>query len=202
MLWVSYKIMCRWLAIFYFVFIRQKGREKFKRGESYVLVCNHNSHLDIIVNALATPVPFQFLGKKEVEKMPLFGYIYKNICILIDRASKMSRARGFVEMGSALSRGMSIMIYPEGTRNKTGKPLKEFFDGAFRLAIQSGRPIMVQTIVGSGKLANPHRMLDMRPGVLTCYWDGPISTEGMHSEDVEGLKEKVQGIMKEHLLED
>lgn len=199
MLWVSYKIMCRWLVIFYLIILRHYGKEKFKKGQAYVLVSNHNSHLDILANALSSPVLFQFLGKKEAEKLPLFGYIYKNICILIDRKSKMSRARGLVEMGNALKNGMSIMIYPEGTRNKTGEPLKNFYDGAFRIAIQTQMPIMVQTLTNSGKLASPFRMLDMWPGSIGCHWDGPIETKGMTLDDVDELKEKVKAVMMSHL---
>lgn len=148
---------------------------------------------------MSSPVLFKFLSKKELTKIPFFGYIITNLCILIDRTRKDSRAAGVKAMEEALAEGMSITIYPEGTRNRTSKPLKSMYDGAFRLAINTQTPIMVQTLLNASSLTDPLRKLDLSAGIITAIWDAPVETKGMTLDDVEKLKEQVRQIMLAHL---
>ena len=176
------------------------GKKGFRSLEKpCVFVSNHQSDLDILANCVAGPVNFKFLGKKEANKIPLFGYIINNICILIDRKSKESKAAGMRAMEKSLSELMPVIIYPEGTRNRSDQPLKDFYDGAFRLAIEAQVPIMVQTLVGSGRLSNPNRIFDKSPGIIDCFWDGPVPTTGMTLTQTDELKETVRQIMLNRL---
>lgn len=178
------------------------GKENIDRKGTYVIVSNHQSKIDMLANSYSCPILCQFLSKMEMKDVPFFGYIAKHQTILIDRKSKESKEKGFELMENRLKAGLSILIYPEGTRNRTENPLKNFYDGAFRLAIQSGYPILVQTLANSNKLASPHKTLDQRPGTITCHWDAPIETTGMTMDDIPQLREQVRQTMLQHLEDD
>jgi 1-acyl-sn-glycerol-3-phosphate acyltransferase len=173
------------------------GKEKIDKNTSYVIVSNHSSSLDFIVNAEAYPGVFRFLAKQELIKIPIFGWIVKKMCLIVDRSSAMSRARSMVELKRELAAGMSIFIYPEGGRNQTEDLLGTFYDGAFRIAIQSGAPLMVQTIVNMKDISATAQSIDLCPGVVKIVWDGPFLTK--KGDDLNELKEKVRSIMLERI---
>ena len=197
--WTNYNILGRIGLGLAFVFLKVRGKKHFDKKRSYVLVSNHQSLLDIFANAVSCPVVSKFLAKAELGRAPIFGYTARSLCILIDRKSVTSRHQSYMNMKNALDEGFSIFIYPEGTRNRSDKPLRKFYDGAFRLAIETQTPIMVQTLVGTKRLCNPNRLLDLSPGLVHCYWDPPIETTGMTLDDIPRLKEQVQQTMLKYL---
>jgi 1-acyl-sn-glycerol-3-phosphate acyltransferase len=174
------------------------GRKKLSRGQSYVIVGNHRSSLDFIVNAHAYPGVFRFLAKQELQKIPVFGLIVRKMCLIVDRSSAMSRARSVVALKQQLAEGWSIFIYPEGSRNRTSAPLGPFFDGAFRIAIQTGAPIAVQTLVNIQEITGPDGG-GLQPGVVKIVWEEPIVTTGMTAEDIPQLREKVEQMMRSRI---
>src|SRR5690606_6052666 len=102
------------------------------KGESYVFVANHTSMTDIMLMFYSVKNPFVFVGKKELAKLPLFGYIYKRTCILVDRGDTKSRIEVFKIAQKRVNEGMSICIFPEGGVPKNKNiVLDEFKDGAF-----------------------------------------------------------------------
>src|SRR6185369_6074570 len=109
-----------------------RGKEHFKKGETYIVICNHNALIDVPVSSPGIPGGNKTIAKAEMAKIPLFGLIYKTCSILVDRKSEKSRRDSFTRMGEVLEMGLHMCIYPEGTRNKTAEPLKSFHDGAFR----------------------------------------------------------------------
>jgi 1-acyl-sn-glycerol-3-phosphate acyltransferase len=99
-----------------------------------------------------------------------------------------------------LQEGYSVFIYPEGTRNTTPELLLPFHKGAFRIAIEAQKPIAVQTITNVEKISNPKKKgLDMWPGTVRITWSKPIETAGLTMEDVDGLMERVRGVMEGRL---
>lgn len=179
--------------------VRVKGQEKLDARQSYVIIGNHNSALDFIVNAEAFPGVFRFLAKQELHKVPVFGWVVKKMCLSVDRRSAMSRARSVVELKKQLAEGWSIFIYPEGGRNQSGELLAPFYDGAFRIAIQTKAPIAVQTILNIKAIAATAQSIDLRPGTVHIIWDTPIDTAGMNADDIPVLKERVRALMLGHL---
>jgi 1-acyl-sn-glycerol-3-phosphate acyltransferase len=181
--------------------IRRKvsGVEKIDIKKSYIIVGNHRSSLDFIANADAFPGVYRYLAKKELVKIPVFGWVVKKMCLIVDRSSAMSRARSVVAVKQHLEEGWSVFIYPEGSRNKTTDPLGVFYDGAFRIAIQTGAPIAVQTIVNPLDFTSLTDALDLKPGILRIVWDEPIETKGMTADDIPILKERVRTLMLHHL---
>jgi 1-acyl-sn-glycerol-3-phosphate acyltransferase len=174
-----------------------EGREKIDKNTSYVIVGNHRSALDFIVNAAAFPGTFRFLAKEELKKIPVFGWVVRKLCLTVDRSSTMSRARSTVALRQELAAGWSIFIYPEGGRNRTEAPLLPFYDGAFRLALQTGAPIAVQTIVNMEKVISAAHAVDLCPGTVRVVWETPIQTN--KQTDAKALRDQVEKMMKERL---
>lgn len=176
--------------------LRVEGVEHIDPARSYVIVGNHRSSLDFIVNAAAFPGVYRYLAKQELQKIPVFGWVVKKMCLIVDRSSAISRARSVVNLKQQLADGWSIFIYPEGSRNKTSEALGTFHDGAFRIAIQTGAPLAIQTLVNVHDVISPTRSADLRPGVLRIVWEAPIETGELKQEDVSDLKERVRSLME------
>lgn len=177
------------------VVIRVEGREKLVKGQSYVIVGNHRSSLDFIADAMAFPGVFRFLAKEELLKIPVFGWIVGKMCLIVDRHSAMSRARSVVALKQQLAAGWSIFIFPEGSRNQGDTPLAPFYDGAFRIAIQTKAPVAVLT------LTNVHQLCwgyNLQPGTLHLVWDDPIPTATLSANDIPHLKQQVEQTMLQH----
>lgn len=179
------------LFLFFAIRIKIKNKNLLDKKATYVFVSNHLSQLDIPAYAAATSHTFRFLAKEELTKIPLMGYIIKNLYITVNRKDKIARARSMEKMQNCLRDGISVFICPEGTRNKTVQPLLELRDGAFRLAIEAQVPIAVMTVVNTGNLLSPHRPIELSPGTISCIWSTPIPTTGLTLNDIPLLKEKV-----------
>lgn len=178
--------------------IKVLGRENIDRRQSYVMVGNHQTALDFIVNGYAFPGIFRFLAKQELQKIPIFGFVVKKMCLTVDRKNAISRARSVVQLKKELEEGVSVFIYPEGSRNKTNEALGPFYDGAFRIAIQTKAPILPVTILNMERICRPGE-IDLFPGALYIQYETPIPTAHLGSESVETLKNEVRNLMLNRL---
>jgi 1-acyl-sn-glycerol-3-phosphate acyltransferase len=180
-----------------FIFFMYGIRMEIRNGEfldpkqTYVFIANHRSQLDIPAYAIATKHTIRFLAKVELTKIPLMGFVIRNLYISVDRKDKAARARSMENMMQSLREGISVFICPEGTRNKGKEPFLPFHDGAFRLAIQSQLPLAAMVIKNSGELLSPLRPIELSPGKIICEWCKPVLTAGMTENDLPGLKEQV-----------
>ena len=139
-----------WMCIFFFFTgcrLKVKGRNNFRPHEKYIVICNHNSLMDVPLSTPFIPGANKTIAKAEMTKIPIFGLIYKRGSILVDRNDKNSRKNSFNKMKEVLNLGMHMCIYPEGTRNKTDMPLKGFHDGAFKLAVENETSILPALIL-------------------------------------------------------
>lgn len=177
-----------------------RNRRTLPLKKAYIYISNHNSYLDSPAIVIACPNAFKPLGKIEMTKIPIFGAIYKKVVVLIDRSSKESRAVSVEKLKKELSQGMSVLIFPEGTMNKSDKPLTEFYDGAFRIAIETQTPIAPMVIINARKLMPRSNPLTTRPGIITCIFDKPVETAGLTLDDLPELKANVHRSM-EQLIE-
>lgn len=176
----------------------RKGKEHFKKGENYVVVINHNSFVDIPVSSPWIPGPNKTLAKVEMAKIPIFGLIYKTGSILVNRNSEGSRRQSFLDMDNTLKMGTHLCLYPEGTRNKTDKPLQRFYDGAFITAIRSQKPIIPGLIFNTKKILPHDKKLWARPMPVKFHFLEPIPTKGLTIDDVASLKQKVYNVMEQY----
>lgn len=178
-----------------------KGKEKFKKDENYIVVFNHNSYMDAPVTAPGVPGGNKTISKIEMAKIPLFGMIYKRGSVLVDRKSEESRLKSYTYMKKVLDMGLHMCIYPEGTRNKTNLPLKEFKDGAFRLAIETKKAIIPAVIFNTKKVLPQTKMFYFWPSKIEMHFLDAVETKDLTIQDVKALKEKVFGMMWNYIEE-
>lgn len=190
------------VSIFCFFPVSIKKRNIYKRGRPYIFVSNHNSYLDSVAIVIAIPQPFKPLGKIEMAKVPIFGMIYRRLVVMIDRKSNDSRKQCEGDLRDALLKGQSIFIFPEGTMNRGNKSLADFYDGAFRLAIETQTPIAPMVILNARKLFPRDKPLRLKPGTINCVFGTAIEVGGLKPEDLPQLKQKVRqqmmGMMAEN----
>lgn len=171
--------------------VRRKGLGYFEAGVNYIVVCNHNSMMDVPVTTPGVPGLNKTLAKAEMANIPLFGMMYKIGSVLVDRKSEESRRNSYEEMKAVLEMGMHMILFPEGTRNKTDQPLKSFYDGAFSLAIDTQRPIMPAVVFHTRKILPPGRFFYVLPHRIDFHFLPPVKTRGLSKDDMPALKEKI-----------
>ena len=177
--------------------IRIKGREHFEKGNNYIVVFNHNSLLDIPLSCPYVPGANKTIAKKSFAGIPLFGWYYRKGSVLVDRKSETSRRQSFEEMKEVLHKGMHMCIYPEGTRNRTTEPLKKFYDGAFKLAVETKTAVIPTLIFNTKKALPANKPFYFLPHQLEMHFLEPVPTDNHTAEQ---LKEKVFAIMKEYYV--
>jgi len=175
------------------------GYENVVSGRSYVIIGTHASTLDMFACASAIKMPYKTLAKIETQRMPLIGFLFRIACVFVDRSSPESRKKSIDIMEKNLLEGTSIMLMPEGTRNRTGKPLQPFHDGAFRIAIETQTPLLPFVILNVRKLM-PADSLLIIPGTIGVRFLKPVETKGMTEKDIPALKEKVFKMQEEVIL--
>ncbi len=179
-----------------------EGDEVFEDGKSYMLVANHTSMTDIMLMLIAVKNhPFVFVGKKELAKIPIFGFIYKRVCILVDRSNSKSRYQVFERAQKRIHQGLSICIFPEGGVPEEHIVLDEFKDGAFRIALEHGLPI-VPMVFFDNKKRFSYTFFSGSPGKMRAKIYPIIETKGKTLEDKNALKQQVREIILQPLLED
>jgi 1-acyl-sn-glycerol-3-phosphate acyltransferase len=176
--------------------------QELEENASYMLVANHTSMTDIMLMLVVAKNPFVFVGKKELSKIPLFGFFYKRTCILVDRSSSRSRMEVFNRAQKRLNQGLSICIFPEG-----GVPadesimLDDFKDGAFRLAIEHQIPIIPITFADN-KERMSYTFLSGSPGIMRAKIHSFVYTTGKNIEnkkDIKDLKDQTRDIILKQL---
>ena len=177
--------------------LRVVGRSQFAKGQSYIVTCNHNSYMDPPLSSPFIPGANKTIAKSSFNKIPLFNFFYKKGAVLVDRSSERSRKKSYLKMKAVLRKGMHMCIYPEGTRNRTDKPLKSFHEGAFRLALDTGHPIVPAVLLNTKKVMPPEKKFYFRPGPVEIHFLPPITTEG---HTLTSLKEKVFSVMEEYYV--
>lgn len=196
---VFHRISRVWMEVFFFLTgcsVKVKGKKNFEKGAAYIITCNHNSFMDVPLTTPFIPGPNKTIAKVEISKTPLFGPIYKRGSILVNRHDKDSRKNSFRQMKKVLEQQMHMCIYPEGTRNKTPEPLKDFYDGAFKLASETGASIIPALLFNTKKVLPPSKGFYFWPSAMEIHFLKPVIVEKGESPAIS--KEKVYGIMKSY----
>jgi 1-acyl-sn-glycerol-3-phosphate acyltransferase len=189
------RIWANIVSVLCLFFIRSNS-EKVDKSRSYIFICNHNSYLDAVAMVVSTPLPFKPLGKIELLKAPIFGMIYRRMVVMIDRNDKGSRSLGVEKLKKDIALGLSILIFPEGTMNRTDEALAEFYDGAFRLAIETQTALVPVAIINARNLLPRKNILQVKPGIVTCIYGTPIEVCGLSDADLPQLKQKAHRILE------
>lgn len=199
---IGYAFLWLWSWIFSkLTFIRYKfyGRENFRKDQTYIYVSNHTSFLDIPGLTMLLPGQFRPLAKKELLKIPVFGWIAQSAAIIVDRSSPESRKKSIDRLKAFLNAGISILIFAEGTQNRSKNALQPFKDGAFRIAVDTQHPVLPIVVLGAGPLMPPGT-IDLKPGLISIYVGKEISSDGLTPENVRELKQRTFEVMEEMIV--
>jgi len=175
------------------------GEVHYKNNCSYMFVANHTSMIDIMLMLSVVKNPFVFVGKKELSKIPLFGFFYKRTCILVDRDNPKSRREVFASAQRKLNQGLSVCIFPEGGVPEESILLDTFKDGAFRLALEHQIPVAPMTFHDNKKRFS-YTFFSGGPGILRVTLSPVIPTVEMDLTQKRRLKEITRNIILEELM--
>ena len=171
------------------------GKENFDTTTNAVIVCNHNSLIDIPVSFPFLPRANKTIAKKSFSYVPLFGWIYSFGSVLVDRKDDKSRRKSIEDMKKVLDIGLDMLIYPEGTRNRTSAPLKSFHNGAFKLAIDTQKPIIPVVLLHTKQILPASPAMYFIPGKIQMDILPAVHPIG---HTIESLKQHVFDTMAAH----
>ncbi len=171
------------------------SRPDYDPKRQYMVIANHTSMIDIPVVLSALNIPVSFVGKKELSRYPVFGYLYRKTNILVDRSSLESRKKVYVKTQKFIDKGISIVIFPEGrVPDDTRIILDPFKAGAFRMAIAHRLPIL-PLILYDDKKRLPYDFFTGGPGKLRVEFLPVVETRNLQYEDWQDLRDFLYTIM-------
>lgn len=177
-----------------------KTDNKIDKNQPYVIISNHTSIMDVMLPCILFPNhPLCYVGKKEIEKIPIFGTVYKRVCVMVDRKSARSRADVYRRCAERMQQGQSVVIFPEGgVPDDTSVILDQFKDGAFILATKHQFPIAVFTFQGLKEMF-PFDNKKGYPGVVKVFFNDILTPDSTQKELKEKAFEEIQLSLIEEL---
>lgn len=197
------RICSLWADIWFpmiFIFHRKIYEVPHDDKKQYIFVSNHISWLDAAILVKAYKRPFRPLGKVEMSKVPVFGFIYRNAIVSVDRSSPENRSQSIRILKSIINKGISVMVFPEGTFNLTHRPLKDFYDGAFRVAIETQTPVKPVLFLDAYSRMHYKSIFTLNPGRSRLVYMEEIPVTNLTTDDVSLLRERVFRAMEEKLI--
>lgn len=196
--WMARNLWARPILFGMFCWPNIIREEKFVKRQSYMLVANHTSMLDIMLMLDVSQNPFVFVGKKELVDIPVFGFFYKRVCILVDREDTQSRTGVYRRAQKRLQQGLSICIFPEGGVPEEHVLLDNFKDGAFKMAITHKIPVVPITFFDN-KRRFPFTFFSGGPGRCRAKIHSFIATENMDETGKFLLRNRVRNLILQDL---
>lgn len=199
---IFFKIARAWAKTILFVMgftPKIELEEEINSKKSYLFCPNHTSMIDIMLMFAVTKNPFVFVGKKELAKLPIFGFVYKRTCILVDRENNKSRKKAFDDADRKLKMGLSVCIFPEGMVPEEHITLSEFKSGAFRLGIEHKIPIVPIAFLDCKKRFS-YTFFSGSPGKLRVKIHKFIETKNLTLGDRNMLKDQTFKVVYDSLI--
>lgn len=189
-LWVGRRWV-RWIFATCGIRVVAEGLENIDPRQPYVFMTNHQSVVDIGAIVTTLPVSWRFVAKKELVRIPFFGWALRTGGhVIIDRGRHARAVRSLERAAAQVARGTNVIIFPEGTRSPTGR-LRDFKSGGFHLALRAQVPILPATISGTQRIT-PKGSLRIESGTVKIRYGKPIPTTGLGVDDRHTLKERVR----------
>jgi len=199
-MWIAHKI---WTPFILFVLgakMNVTGLEHIDKSKHYIILANHTSNLDIPMLTAGLPLIFYYVAKKEMQKIPLLGWVMTAAGIIfIDRENKMKAIRSMKIAGNKVKKGKNIMIFPEGTFDGS-KGLLPFKKGAFHLAMHAQTDILPVAIVNAEDVWPEQSSLKLKPGKVELRIGKPISTKGLTKDKIDDMSDFTRQTIKKLLL--
>ena len=199
--WIARNIWSRWVLLGMGFRLKKGLKTTLDTKKNYLLVANHSSYIDIMLMFASAPNPFVFVGKKELVKIPFFGYLFKNAAIMVDRSSSKSRYGVYGRAKKVLEKGYSLCIFPEKDYLDETILLNPFKQGAFRIAIDHQLPICPMVFLDC-KRKFPWNTTHGYPGVLRVDIHPPEPTAGLTKDDIPELQQKIYDLIYSELQND
>ncbi len=177
-----------------------RNRDSIDPNGQYIFISNHRSLIDAVVAGAAIPNYVKFLGKAEMLKWPVLGYLLDKFYVPVERENKEDRSKSIQIIEDKLRSGASFFICPEGTCNKSDQFFTHFYNGAFRISADTGVPLVAMTFVGSGERW-PRSQSYIYPGRLIVYYHAPIPAAMFQNGLLEQGKQEVVEMMRHDLLQ-
>ena len=192
-----------WARVFFFFLFLNRTKITFEkrldRKQTYIFCANHTSFLDIPTIGLIRH-NFKFIGKASLKKVPIWGYMYNKLHILVDRESMRSKHSTWLKAKEAIANGFSLVFFPEGgILSKEPPKMVAFKEGSFKIAVEQQIPIVPVTIPFNHLLLPDKRPLMMHTGTAYVHVHEPIWPEGNDEQAVKLLKQKVRATMETQL---
>ena len=182
-----------------FIPVKLDQRFLVKKDQRYILCANHFSYMDIPAMGLF-PRPFKFVGKSQLEKIPLFGFVYQHIHITVNRSSYRSRARSLENARKAVSEGYNLGIFPEGGIRLSEFPkMAPFQDGAFRLAAECNVPVVPITFLDNHYILRDKHSFLFTPKLCRIVYHEPLWPHGVDNSSIRQFKEEVFRVIQNEL---
>lgn len=189
-----YRICSFWADVWFLligIYHRNIYEAPHSKNDHFIFVANHISYIDapIIVKTIRQPV--RVLGKVEMSHIPLFGFIYRRAIVTVNRNNASNKAKSVRILQSVLKKNISIFMFPEGTFNETQKPLKNFFDGAFRIAIETQTSVKPVLFLDAYDRLHYRSILSLTPGQSRSVFLREVPVAGMTMKDLPMLRTQV-----------
>ena len=200
--WVARNIWAKLILMGMGLIPKIEFSEPLIKGKNYMLTANHKSMIDVMLMLQISKNPIVFVGKKELERLPVFGYFYRRVCIMVDRENSKSRAAVYGHAERRLKQGLSLCIFAEGLVTSPDIKLAPFKNGVFRFSIHYQIPIVPMSFYDCERRYPYHFSYNYfvgGPGILRAKVHNHIETKGLGNENMESLKQKVYDFMLKDL---
>lgn len=168
-----------------------------KKGEAVVYVSNHRGFFDIIATYPMVPDLTGFIAKKEIKKWPLVGWWMSSVyCLFLDRKDRRQGIQTILQGVENVKNGISMYVFPEGTRSKVEGEMLPFKNGSFKLATKAGAPIVPLALNGSGKIFDDHVPI-IKSGKVRVEVLPRIETKDLTPEELNELPAKIHAMIEE-----
>ena len=199
---IIYRLCSYWSDVWFFligIYTKKIFETPVDKTKQYIFVANHISYMDVPMIVKVIRQPVRALGKFEMSKVPVFGFMYRNAAVMVDRSSAENRTKSVLTLKSIVRKGISIFIFPEGTFNETPALLKEFYDGAFKIAIETQTPLKPMIFPDTVERMHYKSVFSFTPGKCRAIFLEEVNVEGMTIDNVQALKNRVFKIMEDGL---
>lgn len=187
----------RWVTRLSGVKVVVKGEENIPKDTAVLYVGNHRSYYDIILTYVRVPRPTGYVAKIEMLKIPLLSIWMKNLhCLFLDRKDIKQGLKTILAGVDLVKNGISVCIFPEGTRNKTKDTFLPFHDGSFKIAEKGGVPVIPMSIVNSSAVFEDH-MPKIRRSTVVIEYGKPIDIKSLDKDTRKNIGNYVSGIIGE-----
>lgn len=168
------------------------GEENVPKDTAVMYVGNHRSYFDIILTYIRVPRPTGYISKKEMDRIPLLGIWMRHLhCLFLDRKDIKQGLKTILEAIEKAKSGISICVFPEGTRNKGGEEMLPFHEGSFKIAEKAGVPIIPMTLVNTAEIFENHLPKIKKATVIIEYGE-PIYVNKMERDERKHIGAKVR----------